>query len=87
MKTVSELSFAKIYLCRTSGNQAEIDFVIQLSNEVVPIEVKSADNVNSKSLRVFRQKYDPEYAIRVSSKYFGNENGILSLPLYALFAL
>lgn len=70
-----------------SDNQAEVDFVIQIGDSVIPIEVKSADNVRAKSLGIFRSKYTPEYSIRVSTKNFGFENGIKSIPLYALFAL
>lgn len=70
-----------------SDNQAEVDFVIQMGNSVVPIEVKSADNVRAKSLGIYRNKYTPEYAIRVSAKNIGFENGIKSIPLYAIFAL
>lgn len=70
-----------------SDNQAEVDFVIQMGNYVVPIEVKSADNVRAKSLGIYRNKYTPEYAIRVSAKNIGFENGIKSIPLYAIFAL
>lgn len=70
-----------------SDNQAEVDFVIQMGNSVVPIEVKSADNVRAKSLGIYRNKYTPEYAIRVSAKNIAFENGIKSIPLYAIFAL
>ena len=70
-----------------SDNQAEVDFVIQIRDSVIPIEVKSADNVRARSLGIYRNKYTPEYAIRVSTKNNGFENGIKSIPLYALFAL
>lgn len=70
-----------------SRNSAEVDFVIQLDDEVVPIECKYADNVKAKSLTVFANKYSPKYSIRVSSKNFGFENNIKSVPLYAVFCL
>ncbi len=70
-----------------SDNQAEVDFVIQMRDSVIPIEVKSSDNVRARSLGIYRNKYMPEYSIRVSTKNFGFENGIKSVPLYALFAL
>lgn len=70
-----------------SDNQAEVDFVIQIGDSVIPLEVKSADNVRAKSLGVYRNKYTPAYAIRVSTKNIGFENGIKSIPLYSLFAL
>ncbi len=67
-----------------SGNLAEIDFVVQSGTRIVPVEVKSADNVRSKSLSVYREKYAPPVCVRVSRKGFGFENGILSLPPYML---
>lgn len=70
-----------------SNGKAELDFVIQTEEEVTPIECKYADNVQAKSLKVFMQKYHSNYAIRISSKNFGFENNIKSVPLYALFCL
>lgn len=71
-----------------SKGQAEVDFIIQdkLGN-IIPIEVKASDNVRSKSLNEFIKKYNPPYAIRVSSKNFGFENNIKSVPLYATFLI
>ena len=71
----------------TSNNQAEVDFLIQIEENVVPLEVKSANNVRARSLGLYRDKYEPAYAIRVSTKNFGFENGIKSIPLYALFTI
>ena len=54
---------------------------------VTPIEVKSADNVRSKSLKIYNDKYKPEFSFRFSAKNFGFENGIKSVPLYGIFAV
>lgn len=70
-----------------SGNQAEVDFILRLDGEIIPIEVKSADNTRSRSLSVYNQKFEPSYAIRLSTKNFGLENGIKSVPLYAIFCI
>jgi len=72
----------------SSPGKAELDFVFQdRSGNIIPLECKSADNVKSKSLKLYMSLYKPEYAIRVSAKNFGFENGIKSIPLYALFCL
>jgi predicted AAA+ superfamily ATPase len=72
----------------TSGGKAEVDFIFQDKHgSVIPLEAKSAENVRSKSLRLFRDKYQPPYSIRVSAKNFGFENKIMSIPLYAMFCL
>jgi len=71
-----------------SQGKAELDFVIQRKNgDILPIEVKSSENVRSKSLIQFITKYNPPYSIRVSTKNFGFENGIKSVPLYATFCI
>lgn len=70
-----------------SNGTAEIDFVIQKDGSAIPIEVKSADNVKSKSLSIYKNKYNPKYSIRISAKNFGFENSIKSIPLYAVFCI
>ena len=71
-----------------SEGKAEIDFVIQnQSGDVIPIEVKSSDNVRSKSLQQFVTRYNPPWSLRISAKNFGYENNIKSVPLYAAFCL
>jgi len=70
-----------------SNNQAELDFVIQIENQIIPIEAKSWEHVRSQSLEVFRKKYSIEKSIRVSAKNFGFENGIKSVPLYAVWCI
>jgi len=70
-----------------SDNTAEIDFVIQKDDLIIPIEVKAGKNTKSRSLSVYREKYKPEYVIRISTKNFGFENGIKSVPVYAVFCL
>ena len=70
-----------------SENKAEIDFLIYNKNGIIPIEVKANINNNSKSLNYYMDKYKPPYAIRVSSRNFGYENNIKSIPLYATFCI
>ncbi len=71
----------------TSERNAEVDFIITDKNRIIPIEIKSNDNVKSRSLNEYIKKYSPEYSIRISSKNFGFENNIKSIPLYATFCL
>ncbi|MBQ7282680.1 MAG: ATP-binding protein [Spirochaetales bacterium] len=71
----------------TSGNQAEVDFVTRLGQDIIPIEVKSASHTQSRSLASYAASYRPAYCIRISAKNFGFENGIKSIPLYAAFCI
>lgn len=51
-----------------SARGAEIDFVIQREGKLIPIEVKSADNTRAKSLKIYMDTYEPDYAIKLSAK-------------------
>lgn len=70
-----------------SERGAEIDFVIQRGGKLIPIEVKSADNTRAKSLKVYMDTYRPDYAIKLSGKNFGFEDGKKTVPLYAAFCI
>ena len=70
-----------------SDGEAEMDFVIQRDGKLIPIEVKSAENSKAKSLKVYMQRFKPEYAIKVSAKNFGFKDGIKTIPLYAAFCI
>lgn len=62
--------------------QSEVDFVIQKDNMVIPIEVKSAENVRSRSLRVYYDKYKPEACIRTSLAGYQTHEWMKNIPLY-----
>lgn len=68
-------------------NKYEIDFLIKLDGDIIPVEVKAGRRTNSKSLNEYIKKYNPKYSIRISSKNFGFENNIKSVPLYAVFCI
>ena len=70
-----------------SEREAEIDFVIQREGQLIPIEVKSADNTRAKSLKVYMETYQPAYAIKLSTKNFGFESNKKIVPLYAAFCI
>lgn len=71
----------------TSGCQAEVDFITRIGEDIIPIEVKAKVNNRARSLGVYVERYKPSYAIRISQKNFGFENGMKSVPLYATFCI
>ena len=71
----------------TSGCQAEVDFITRIGEDIIPIEVKAKINNRARSLGVYVERYKPSYAIRISQKNFGFENGMKSVPLYATFCI
>ncbi len=62
----------------------EVDFIIQIENEVFPIEVKAAENVVSKSLKAYRSKFEKQTAlgVRISLKNLSLDGTVLNVPLY-----
>ena len=69
-----------------SGNTAEIDFMYEADGEVIPVEVKSADNTQAKSYKQFCRKYHPKYGLKLSRKNIAENlcEGTVtySIPLY-----
>ena len=71
-----------------SNGEAEVNFLLSTPNDgIIPIEVKSGINNKSKSLNVYVEQNHPKYSIRFSTRNFGFENNIKSIPLYAVFCL
>ncbi len=77
----------KPYYWRNDKGTREVDFVIALNGRLIPVEVKSGENVSAASLNEYFRLFKPVYAIRISEKNFGFENDIKSVPLYAVFCL
>jgi len=74
-------------ICYWTGAKSEVDFVLQNGARIIPIEVKSGENVHAQSLKFYREKYQPELSLRLSMKDFEVNNGLLNLPLYKSFLL
>ena len=63
---------------------AELDFVLQLDSKIIPVEVKAAANLKAKSLKVYREKFNPPIEIRTSLADFGKLGNLYDIPLYAI---
>lgn len=77
----------ELYYWTASNATAEIDFLIQSQNGVIPIEVKAEENLKAKSLKVFVEKYKPGVAIRSSMSPFREQDWMINVPLYAVSTL
>ena len=65
-----------------SDSGAEVDFVTEIHDKIIPIEVKSGTNVKAKSLRVFRDNYQPKLSVRFSLLPLKYDAGLLNLPIF-----
>ena len=63
---------------------AEIDYIIQMGHNNIPIEVKSNENLQSKSLKNFVQKYNTKINIRTSMSNYRKEDWLINIPLYLI---
>ena len=83
---ISELKLNPFYYSEERST-AEIDFLVQLAGNVIPIEVKATENLQAKSLKVYAEKYKPNYVIRTSLSDYRKEDWLINLPLYAISCL
>ena len=77
----------KPYFWRNEKGTKEVDFIVTIGGKLIPVEVKSGDNVKSESLKNYIRLFNPAWSIRISEKNFGFENDIKSVPLYATFCI
>ena len=66
----------------TSKSDAEVDFVIQHEDQIIPIEIKSGKSLNTKSIRSYANKYQPKFIVRSSPRNYEQRNDFYNLPLY-----
>ena len=64
----------------SSDSRAEIEFVIQWGDQIIPIEVKSENCVSGRSLSVYHEKFHPNLRIRFSFLNLQKNDGLLSCP-------
>ena len=63
---------------------AEVDFIIDTGSDVIPVEVKAEVNLQAKSLKVYRDKFQPKLSVRISMADYKKEDWLLNLPLWAI---
>ena len=81
LKTVEGLS---IYYYTNDRGSCEIDFVVDNGDQVIPVEVKAEVNLKAKSLKTYREKFNPKISVRTSMADYKKEDWLVNLPLYAV---
>lgn len=81
LKTIDKLN---VYYYTNERGSCEIDFLIDNGEAIVPVEVKAEVNLRAKSLRTYRDKYNPEVSVRTSMADYKEEEWLINLPLYAI---
>lgn len=81
LKAVGDLG---IYYYTNDRSSCEVDFVVDMGERIVPVEVKAEVNLKAKSLKTYRGKFNPELSIRTSMADYKREDWLVNLPLYAV---
>ena len=79
LKSVSDLG---LYYYTNDRGSCEIDFVVDTGEDVIPLELKAEINLKAKSLKTYREKYNPKLSIRMSMADYKAEDSLINLPLY-----
>ncbi len=77
----------KPYYWSADKSTAEVDFLFQYSSAIIPLEVKATENLQAKSLKSYRQRYQPAFALRCSLADYRRDDWLINLPLYAVNVL
>ena len=66
----------------TSDRSAEVDFILQDKDDILPIEVKSGTNVRGRSLQLYNTLFQPKYRIRYSGLNLSKDDNLINIPLF-----
>lgn len=72
----------KLAYWEPENGMAEVDFVAQAGNEIIPIEVKAGVNLRARSLASYRARYEPTVSLRSSLAPLEYNSGLWNIPLY-----
>lgn len=87
LQQLATIKNVSTYYWTAERGTAEVDFVIDDGRDVIPVEVKAETNLQAKSLKVYREKYNPRRAIRTSMADYRDEGWLLNIPLWAIGTL
>lgn len=73
-----------VFYWSAENGTAELDFLVQTEEEILPIEVKAEENLQAKSLQSFMKKYGLPRAIRTSMADYREQGWLVNVPLYAI---
>ena len=66
------------------NSSGEVDFLVQMGEHIVPVEVKASENLQAKSLKAFHQKWQNEFSVRTSLSDFRRDDWLTNIPLYGV---
>ncbi len=73
-----------VYYYTNDRGSCEVDFVLDYDGQAVPVEAKAEANLMAKSLRTYRDRFNPSVSVRTSMADYKREEWLVNLPLYAI---
>lgn len=84
MQELSARNYDYIGYWTNERSTSEVDFIVQQKGEVIPIEVKSGENLRSRSFTQFCKTYEPKIAFKASTLPYHGGAGMANVPLYGI---
>ena len=81
---LKECTDLDVFYWSSDSGIAEINFITQIGKNNVPIEVKSSENLQAKSLKAFVEKYNNKINVRTSMSDYRKETWLINIPLYSI---
>lgn len=84
LQQLKTLNQVETYYWTNDRGSAELDFLIDLGERIVPLEVKAETNLKAKSLKTYYDKYLPDVSVRTAMVDYKKEGWLLNMPLWAI---
>lgn len=81
LKTNEDLG---IYYYTNNRGSCEISFIVDTGEQIIPIEVKAEINLKAKSLKTYKEKFEPKLSVHTSMADYKKDDWLVNLPLYAI---
>ena len=84
LQEFKSMGLRQLFYWANDSGSAEVDFMLEKENKLFPIEVKSGENLQSKSLKTFAQKYPETHCFRASLSDYRKEAWMTNIPIYGV---
>ena len=81
LKTIEDIN---IYYYTNDRGSCEVDFIVDIENKIIPIEVKAEVNLIAKNLKTYHDKFSPQMSIRTSMSDYKKQDWSMNIPLYVI---
>ena len=87
IQELGSTEFPALWYWSAQRAPAEVDALLEYEGSIIPLEIKAGENLRSKSLKSYYDRYTPAVAVRASLSDLRDEGWMFNLPLYAVSQL